>query len=60
MEFLKNVLVRVDYLLFLTGFFIIDMPKDSETPLILGGSFLETGWALINIELGDLILRFNK
>lgn len=46
--------------LFLVDFFILDMPEESETPLILGRLFLATCRALINVEMGDLILRLKK
>lgn len=39
---------------------ILDMPKDSETPLLLERPFLETGKALIDVKLSRLTLRFNK
>lgn len=57
---LEDVLVRVDGLLFPVDFVILDMPEDSETPLILGRLFLETDKALIDVELSELTLRFNK
>lgn len=57
---LKYVLVRVNGLLFPTDFVILDMFEVSETLLLLGRPFLETGKALIDVELGELTLRFNK
>lgn len=36
------------------------MPEYVETSLILGRPFLEIGRELIDVELGELILRFNK
>lgn len=57
---LKNVLVKVDDLLFPIDFMILDMPEDSETPLLLGRPFLETCKALIDVEMKELILRFNN
>lgn len=51
---LEDVLVRVDELLFTADFVILDMPEDSETPMILGRPFLETSKALIDVELGEL------
>lgn len=39
---------------------ILDMPKDSETPLLLERPFLVTVRALIDVKLSELILRFNK
>lgn len=57
---LKDVFVRVDELLFPVDFVILDMPEDIETPLLLGRPFLETGKALIDVELGSFTLRFNK
>ncbi|XP_050883758.1 uncharacterized protein LOC127086972 [Lathyrus oleraceus] len=57
---LEDVLVRVYDLLFLEDFIILDILEDSETPLILDWSFLATCRALINVEFGELILRFNQ
>ncbi|XP_050898001.1 uncharacterized protein LOC127104904 [Lathyrus oleraceus] len=57
---LEDVLVRVDELLFPVDFVILNMHEDSETPLILGRPFLEMGRDLIDVELRELILRFNK
>lgn len=59
-RFLKYVLVRVDNLLFPTDFVILHMLEDYEALLLLGRLFLATYKALINMELGELILRFNK
>lgn len=57
---LEDVFVRVDGLLFPTDFVILEMPKDSETPLHLRRPFLATSKALIDVALGELILRFNE
>ncbi|XP_050876527.1 uncharacterized protein LOC127080240 [Lathyrus oleraceus] len=57
---LKDVLVRVDDLLFLEYFVILNMTEDCDTPLLLGRPFLETRRALIDVELGELILGFDK
>lgn len=46
---LEDVLVRVGGLLFPIEFIILDMPKDSETPLLLGRPFLATSKTLINV-----------
>lgn len=57
----KDVLVKVDDLLFPAIYlFILNMPEDSETPLILGRPFLAIGRSLIDVELGNLTLRFDK
>ncbi|MCI75466.1 hypothetical protein A2U01_0096735, partial [Trifolium medium] len=34
------------------------MDDDSEVPLLLGRPFLATGRPLIDVELGELMLRF--
>lgn len=52
---LEYVLVRIDNFLFPAYFVILDMPMNSETPLILRRPFLETGRALIDVEMGALI-----
>lgn len=57
---LEDVLVRVDGLLFLADFVILEMPEDSGTPLLLERPFLATNKALIDVALGDLMLKFNE
>lgn len=57
---LEDVLVRVNDLLFPTDFVITDMPEDFKSPLLLGRPLLTTNRALIDVEMGELILRFNK
>lgn len=52
--------MRVDELVFPADFVILDMDKDSKTPLVLRRPFLATGKAFINVEMGELILRFNN
>lgn len=47
---LEDILFRVDGLLFPADFVILDMPKDAETPLILGKTFLATCRALIDVK----------
>lgn len=57
---LEDVLMRVYDLLFPTDFVNLDMVEDFETLLMLGRPFLATGGALIDMEMGELILRFHK
>ncbi|XP_050916630.1 uncharacterized protein LOC127131760 [Lathyrus oleraceus] len=47
---LEDVLVKVDDLLFPTDFIILDIPEDTETPLLLGRPFLATNRTLIDME----------
>jgi hypothetical protein len=57
---LEDVLVKVNDLLFSVDFVILDMDEDSEVPLLLGRPFLATGRTLIDVELGELMLRFQN
>ncbi|CAJ2666075.1 unnamed protein product [Trifolium pratense] len=57
---LQDVLVKVNDLFFPADFVILDMNEDSEVPLLLGRPFLATGRALIDVELGELMLRFQN
>ncbi|XP_050920448.1 uncharacterized protein LOC127138087 [Lathyrus oleraceus] len=57
---LKDVLVRVENLLFPADFVILDIPEDSETPLLQGRPLFATCIALIDLEMGELVLIFNK
>jgi len=55
---LEDVLIKVNDLLFPAYFVILDMEEDEEVPLLLGRPFLATGRALIDVEMGELMLRF--
>lgn len=57
---LEDVLARVNDLLFPEDIVLLDMLEDYETPLLLGRPLLATSRATIDLELGELILRFNK
>ncbi|XP_050896404.1 uncharacterized protein LOC127103170 [Lathyrus oleraceus] len=57
---IQDVLVHVDVLTFPTEFVIIEMKNDSEGFVILGRPFLATKKANIDVEIGELILKFNK
>lgn len=57
---LKYVLVIVYDFLFPNDFLILNMVEDFETPLLIGRTFLATGRALINVKLGEIILRLKK
>jgi hypothetical protein len=57
---LEDVLVKVNELVFPADFVILDMAEDEDMPLILGRPFLATGRALIDVEMGQLMLRFHN
>ena len=57
---IKDVLVNVERFLFLADFLILDIPEDKEVPIILGRPILATARALIDVEMGELVLRSNK
>ncbi|XP_031248393.1 uncharacterized protein LOC116106192 [Pistacia vera] len=45
----EDVLVKVDKVIFLANFIVLDVEEDKEMPLILGRPFLATGRALIDV-----------
>ena len=53
----EDVLVKVDNLIFLIDFVVLDMEEDEEMPLILGRPFLATSDAVIEVQKGKLTLR---
>nr|GEW01483.1 DNA-directed DNA polymerase [Tanacetum cinerariifolium] len=57
---LKDVFVKVGTFHFPPDFVVIDFDADPRVPLILGGSFLQTGRALIDVFEGELTLRVGK
>ena len=57
---IEDVLVKVDKFIFPVDFIILDLEEDKEIPIILGGPFLATGRALIDVQKGELILRVQE
>ena len=47
---IDDVLVKVDKIIFVTNFIILDMEEDKEIPIILGRTFLAIGRALIDVQ----------
>lgn len=56
----QDVLVHVDGFTFPVDFVVIDMKNESEGSVILGRLFLASGKAKIDVETGEIILKFNK
>ena len=54
---IEDVLVKVDKLIFLAYFIVLDMEEDKVIPIILGRPFLATGRAMIDVQRGELKLR---
>ena len=52
--------IKVDKFIYRIDFVVLDMGDDNEVPLILGRPFLATGRALIDVEVGCLMLRVDN
>lgn len=57
---IQELLVHVDGLVFPAYFVVIDMKGDSEGSVILKCPFLVIGKSLIDVEIGEVVLKFNK
>ncbi|KAA3459066.1 Retrovirus-related Pol polyprotein from transposon opus [Gossypium australe] len=55
----EDVLVRVDKVIFLVDFIILECEANKEVPIILGRPFLVTGRTLIDVQKGELTIRVN-
>nr|GEU77755.1 reverse transcriptase domain-containing protein [Tanacetum cinerariifolium] len=53
----EDVFVKVGKFHFLTDFGVVDFEADPRVPLILGRSFLRTGYALIDVYREEITLR---
>ncbi|KAL8155198.1 hypothetical protein AgCh_000542 [Apium graveolens] len=53
----EDVLVKVDKLIFLANFVILDFEEDKKIPIILRRPFLATGRTLIDVQKGELTMR---
>ncbi|GJS61573.1 DNA-directed DNA polymerase [Tanacetum coccineum] len=54
---IENVLIKVDKFFLPIDFVILDMPKDSRVPIILGRPFLATAQAMIDVFNKHITLR---
>ncbi|KAK2354220.1 hypothetical protein QL285_091766 [Trifolium repens] len=57
---LQDVLVRCAEFVFPADFVILDMDECVDTPVLLGRPFLATGRALIDVAMGELMLRLEE
>ena len=57
---LHDVLVKVESFIFPYDFLILESEVDFEVPIILGKPLLSTGYALVEIEKGQIKFRFNN
>ncbi|KAL0391207.1 UNVERIFIED_CONTAM: hypothetical protein Scaly_0477800 [Sesamum calycinum] len=55
----EDVLVKVGKFIIPVDFFVLDMEKDKNMPLILGRPLLATSQALIDVQKGQLTFRIN-
>ncbi|XP_016540732.2 uncharacterized protein LOC107841283 [Capsicum annuum] len=55
-----NVIVRVDNLIFLADFVILNSELDTEMSIILGRPFMATVRPMVDIEKGEMIFRVNS
>ena len=54
---LEDVLIKVGKFIFPVDFVVIDIKEDKQVALLLGGPFLATGVALIDVKKGELTLK---
>ena len=57
---LHDVLVKVEFFIFLADFAILDCEVDFEVPIILGRPFLAADRALVDMEKGQMKFRLNN
>ena len=54
------MLIKVEKFFLPTDFLILDTGEDENASIILGRPFLATGRALIDVEVGELVLRMHN
>lgn len=54
---IEDVLVQVDKFIFHADFIILNYEADREVQIILGRPFLAIGWALIDVQEGELMIK---
>ncbi|XP_016192419.1 uncharacterized protein LOC107633291 [Arachis ipaensis] len=53
----ENLLVKVGEFIFPADFVILNMDEEGSNSIILGGPFLATARAIIDVEKGEMVLR---
>ncbi|XP_023740975.1 uncharacterized protein LOC111889075 [Lactuca sativa] len=53
----KDILIKVDKLVFPVDFVVLDMEEDHKVPIILGRPFLNTACAIVDVRESELTLR---
>ncbi|QHO08328.1 Retrotransposon gag protein [Arachis hypogaea] len=56
----ENILVKVGKFFLQADFVILDTMEDENASIILGRTFLVTGRALIDVEVGEIVLRVHN
>ncbi|XP_074290211.1 uncharacterized protein LOC141616942 [Silene latifolia] len=56
----EDVLLKVGKLAFPCDFYVMDIPEDSNIPIILGRPYLATGGAMIDVNNGKLSLQVGE
>lgn len=51
----KDLLVKVDKLVFPADFIVLDMEEDHKIPIILGRPFLNTACAIVDVQESKLL-----
>ncbi|KAJ9552846.1 hypothetical protein OSB04_016891 [Centaurea solstitialis] len=57
---IEDVLVQVDKFIFPANFIILDFEADKDIPILLGRPFLATGRTLIDVQKGELTMKFTN
>ncbi|KAA3462882.1 Retrovirus-related Pol polyprotein from transposon opus [Gossypium australe] len=56
---LEDVLVKVRSFIIPANFVVLDIEKDCEIPVLLGGPFLATSGSTIDLEKNELTMKIN-
>ncbi|XP_057719977.1 uncharacterized protein LOC130934415 [Arachis stenosperma] len=56
----EDLLVKVGEFIFVADFVVLDMEEEANTSIILGGPFLATAGAIIDVQKGELVLRLHE
>ncbi|XP_015940037.1 uncharacterized protein LOC107465572 [Arachis duranensis] len=56
----EALLVKVGEFIFSANFVVLDMEEEANTSIILGRPFLATARAIIDVQKGEVVLRFHE
>ena len=55
--FVEDIPIKIEWIYIPADFVVVDIPKDSDVPIILGRPFLATAGAIVDVKNGRIVFQ---